>query len=112
MRRISLEGWILLIPAVAFLLSLAVLAVTVSGREPPKSAQLPILVAVLASPLVACGVILLTLIFRMQGLVRLKHPYVFMGIALACLNILITAGQVLAFYLILKALSGGSLIFG
>jgi hypothetical protein len=92
MRRVSLEQWLFFIPAALLALLLLVLWVIIYDYEPPKFIQFPILVATIASPFIACGVILSALILRARGVVRLKDPYVRMGIILACINILIMAG--------------------
>jgi hypothetical protein len=110
MRRVPKEAWIFLIPATMLPLLLAVLLTIVYGYDPPKSAQPLFVFGLFATPFIDFGVICVTLILRLRGALRLTNPYVFTGLALACLHLLITALLILIFYLLATAMRG-SLIF-
>lgn len=91
MRRTYLEALVLLIPSAALLCLLTVMAMTHYEYKPPKFVQQPLITFSLASPAIAFGVIFMTLVLRWMGALRLKHPYVLTGLALACLNLLLAA---------------------
>jgi hypothetical protein len=106
MRRVSLETLVLFIPSATLLCFLTQVATVYYEYKPPRFVHLPLVTLSLASPAIAFFVIFMALVLRWTGALRLKHPYVLTGLALACLNLLLAALIVVWVFVALKSMNG------
>jgi hypothetical protein len=111
MKRVSHERLIRNVALGAMLAQVTVLIgalrILDSGQVPPGIVTYPLLCAFFVCPVVACGILVVALLLRLQGGLSLRHREVSAGIIFAVINLAITAGLALLAYLIREALSGG-----